>query len=92
MKQVLSFSAVIIALPALQALATADAAAVQDKSDAKLAAIAKAWQARQDRVRSARFAWTTRQVVPKGFISGLITGLSQPFVNGRSVEPAAVSW
>lgn len=47
----------------------ADSANAQQKASPNIGDIQKAWQARQDRVRTARFTWKEKRTWPKGSIS-----------------------
>jgi hypothetical protein len=66
--------------------------AAQQEKGVTVAEIRKAWQARQDKVRSARFAWTERQTFSKGFRSFALSQLG-PFQaklnnpEGKTIPP-----
>lgn len=53
-----------------------------------LETIAKAWRDRQDRVRSARFEWTERETLTKGYLTNIVT---EPFrLKYMGIDPGSV--
>ncbi|HEY7428458.1 MAG TPA: hypothetical protein VH682_29770 [Gemmataceae bacterium] len=71
-------------------LAASIARAQQEKSPT-IADVQKAWQARQDRVRTARFTWKEQRTWPKGSISSTFgpAALERiPEVKGKIMPPA----
>lgn len=46
----------------------------QAKSEVSLETIAKAWMQRQEATKSAKFTWTKRTTIPKGFLTSVLPG------------------
>lgn len=74
------------------ATAILSASSVHGQTPVTLETIAKAWQDRQDSIRSARFAWIERETVPKGRISSLIAELpgAQDRLKHMGIAPGAI--
>jgi hypothetical protein len=57
-----------------------------------LETISNAWKGRQDRIQSARFTWTERETVTKGYLSNLVGSLplGQQRLKDMGIQPGEV--
>ena len=62
----------------------------QGSADVSLEAVIKAWQERQDRVRSGVFSWTETRTVTKGAMSAMMTRRGNP--KGKTIPPEDLSF